>query len=145
MQTLLAQSPILKAAEERLIAPLPAGRLLHGVYAPIKEHDLLEPLRFVRWHRMQLSTAVPVMGSSEADLLLTLATAMYAGTLEKSEIIKTRVAVFVGTIARRKFLRSFPFVPQARELLDAGIVRHGPAWAGLAKEDIPTEQAEAIP
>lgn len=134
MDALLAQSPILTAARGRLIAPLPPGNLLHGVYAPIKSHHLHEPLRFVKWHRMQLSTAVPVMGNTEADLLLVVATALYATSLRESDVTKTRVAVFVGTIARRKFLRSLPFVPEARTLLDAAISRQGLAWAGLAEE-----------
>jgi hypothetical protein len=139
MDALLGQSPILTAARERLIAPLPAGNLLHGVYAPIKWHHLHEPLRFVKWHRMQLSTAVPVMDNTEADLLLIIATALYATSLRDSEVTKTRAAVFVGTIARRKFLRSLPFVPQARTLLDEGIRRHGLAWVGLADETTPAE------
>lgn len=144
---LLAQSPILTAAKERRIAPLPAGVLLHGVYAPIKEHHLHQPLRFVAWHRKQLSTAVPVMGDTEADLLLTIATALYATSLRDSEVTKSRAAVFVGTIARQKFLRSMPFVPQARMLLDEWIAHNGLASAGLAEEtahlETQTVEAEA--
>lgn len=133
---LIGQSPILSAAKERRIAPLPAGNLLHGVYAPIKGQHLHEPLRLVKWHRMQLSTAVPVMGDTEADLLLTLATAMYATSLPEHEVVKNRVAIFVGTISRRRWTRALPFVPQARTLLDERIAGHGAAWAGLADEPV---------
>ena len=56
----------------------------------------------VKWHRMQLSTAVPVMGNSEADLLLTIAAALYAMKLLDSEITNNRVAVFVHTIASKE-------------------------------------------
>jgi hypothetical protein len=138
MNALLAQSPILTAAKERRIAPLPAGNLLHGVYAPIKVHHLHQPLRFVKWHRMQLSTAVPVMGDTEAELLLTIATALYATSLREGDVRKSRVAAFVDTIARRIFLRSLPFVPQARKLLDECIARQGLAWVGLAEETTAT-------
>lgn len=133
-ESLLANSPILAAARERRIAPLPACNLVHGVFAAIEPKDIYRLERFVKWHRMQLSTAEPVMGGTEADLLLTIATVLYARSLPESEVRKNRAAVFVSTIARRAFLKSLPFVPEARMLLDGGIAKLGATWAGLAEE-----------
>lgn len=139
---LVAQSPILSAAKERRIAPLPAGKLLHGVYAPINGDHLSRPLGFVKWHRQQLSTAVPVMGNSEADLLLTIAAVLYADSLRDGEVKKSRVGAFVHTISRRKFWRILPFVPRARTLLDEGIEYHGLTWAGLSDETAAAEEKQ---
>ena len=131
---LVAQSPILLAARGRRIAPSPAGGLAHGVFAPLTGKLIAKPVRFVGWHRQQLSTAVPVMGDTEADLLLTLAAALYAGSMRDGEVEKNRVAVFVHTIARRKFWRVLPHVPAARTLLNDAVERYGKEWAGLADE-----------
>lgn len=131
---LLGQSPLLAEARERRIAPLPPGGLLHGVYAPITVGHLKAPERLIRWHRMQLSTVAPVMGDTEADLLLTIATALYATSLPDSRVQQNRVAVFVGTICRHRFMRSLGFVPKAREVLDEAIASHGAAWVGIAAE-----------
>ena len=134
---LCRQSPILTAAGQRRTAPLAATEeMLHGVYAPLKERHLHDPLRLVKWFRMQLSTIRPVMGDTEADLLLTLATALYATSLPEQEVARNRVAAFVGTMLRRRWTRALPFVPQARALLDEGIAGRGAAWAGLADETV---------
>lgn len=133
-ELLCADSPILSEAAGRLIAPLPASGLVHGVYAPIRPVHLGQPLRLVEWHRRQLSTAVPVMGNSEADLLLTLATALFAASLPERDIRKSRVAAFVSTINKRQWHRSLSFVPEARKLLDAALARGGIAIAGLAAQ-----------
>lgn len=137
-------APILAAARERRVAPLPPGDLLYGVFAAIEERHIREPLGFVTWHRMQLGTPEPVMGDTEADLLLTLAAALYAASLRREEIRKNRVAIFVNAISHHAFLRCLPFVPKARSLLDQGITERGSGWAGLAVEPeraIPTEDA----
>jgi hypothetical protein len=133
-ERILAQSPILATARGRRIAPLPANTLVHGVFAGIAERHLQEPFRLVEWHRRQLDTAVCVQGDTEADLLLTLATAMYAAALPEGAVRRNRVAVFVHTISRRKWLRALPYVPQAKALLDQAIARLGAEWAGLEDE-----------
>jgi len=144
---LCRQSPILTAAGRRRIAPLAATEtMLHGVYAPLRENHLHKPLQLVKWFRIQLSTIRPVMGDTEADLLLTLATALYATSLPEQEVARNRVAVFVGTMSRRRWTRALPFVSQARTLLDEGIAGCGAAWAGLADETVEVaEKAGAAP
>ena len=79
------------------------------------------------------------MANTEADLLLTLATALYAASLRIEDVRKNRVAIFNSTIRRRAFTRSLPFVPKARMLLDQGIAERGLEWAGLADEPTPAE------
>ncbi len=132
---ILEKHPILAEAEGRRIAPLPAGPLMaNGVFAPLQPKHLDSPCGFVTWHRMQLSSAIPVMGDTEADLLLTLATVFYAKSLRSDDVKKNRVAVFVDVIARRNFLRSLPFLQQARTLLDKETLKRGREWVGLADE-----------
>jgi len=131
---LLDNSPILLAARGRRIVPKPAGSLTHGIFRPLQGRDLADTRRMVSWFRQQLSTAVPATGDTEADLLLVLATALYATSLPASEVKKSRVGVFVFTLTRKLWMRSVPFVPQARVLLDNAIEEFGAAWAGLAEE-----------
>jgi hypothetical protein len=142
---LVAQSPILAAARERRIAPRPAGGLQYGVFKPVLGRDLKDVRRLVAWHRQQLSAALPVMGDTEADLLLTIASALYARSLPANEVQKTRVAVFASTIILKRWEQGVPFVPQARVLLDDAIRQFGPAWAGLADEtaEVLAEKARA--
>jgi hypothetical protein len=134
--TMCDKSPILAAARERRIAPKPAGGLFHGIFKPLQGRDLADPLRMVTWHRQQLTAAAPEMGDTEADLLLTLATALYATSLPASEV-QSRVGLFVTTLRLKRWEHSVPFVPQARALLDDAIGRLGAAWAGLADEATP--------
>jgi hypothetical protein len=132
-ETLLAQSPILRAAREQRITPLPASvPMLHGVYHAVELCQLQEPSRLIQWHREQLLTSRPPMSDTVADLLLTIATAMYATAMPSKDVLKNRVAVFADVIARRKFAKSLPHVPKARDYLDRAIKKLGPEWAGLS-------------
>jgi hypothetical protein len=126
---LCRQSPLLAEARERRLVPLPADELLHGVYAPIESKHLRNPLSLVAWHRKQLSTVRHPMGDTEADLLIVIAVALYAVSVPDADVRKTRVAIFVNAIHRRKWCKALPFVPKARSLLDMAIKRFGPDWA----------------
>lgn len=121
-------SPILSAARERRIAPMPADILLHGCFAPIEERHLRAPLGLAVWHARQLSTKEPVVGDTEADLLLVLATALHAASLRKEDVRRNRVAAFISMLTRRAFTSALPFVPQARMLLDNAEQEHGTRW-----------------
>jgi hypothetical protein len=132
-------SPILAEARQRPIAPLPPGGLQHGIFKPLTLKDLSYPPSMVKWHRRQLGSAAPVMGATEADLLLTLATALYATSLEAADVKGTRVGMFAFTLTRRIWERSVPFVPEAGVLLGKVIRDLGAAWAGLTVE---TAQAD---
>lgn len=138
---LCRQSPLLAEARERRIAPLPAGDLLHGVYAAIDSRHLRRPLSLVAWHRKQLTTLMPVMGGTEADLLLVIAAGLFAVSVPHADVRKNRVALFVSVIARRKWCKALPFVPKARKLLDEAIAYYGPGWMDRVGE-LPSENPE---
>lgn len=126
---LAGQSPVLAKARGRRIVPLPAGGLAHGLWAGLNSRHLRRPLSLVGWHRQQLSTAAPAMGGTEADLLLTIAAALYAVSVPEAEVRKNRVAIFVSTLSRKRWCSVMQFVPQARKLLDDAAERYGPDWA----------------
>jgi len=136
---LVADSPILAEASTRRIAPKPAGGLSHGIFARtvFSEADLRQLSRMVVWHRQQLSSPMPAMGDTEADLLLTLAAALYAREIPQAEVRSSRVGAFINAITRKQWEHVVPYVPKARKALDEIIRSTGAAWVGLQEEQCP--------
>lgn len=127
-------SPILAAAESRRLRPLASERLMHGVFAPLTVDVLRSTGQLVAWFRGQLASPSPVLGGSEADLLMVLAAAEYALALPPAKVRTNCVAVFVDCVKRRLW-KAIPYVPRARERLDA--------WLAAADEAGKGEQARA--
>lgn len=116
------ESPILREAVQRRIAPQPSERLLHGVFKPLEaEHlDQCNTAKLVLWFRGQLASPVPVdsLAATEAHLLLTIAAAIYATSLPAQQVKRSRVAAFVNCLTRNLW-KAVPYVPAARARLDA--------------------------
>jgi hypothetical protein len=110
--------PLLVEAAQRIITPQPAGKLARSVFAPLSESHLRHTGHMVEWHAKQLSAASPVMGNTEAHLLLVLASAIHATEMPITKVEKSRVGVFVGIIRKRAWLRVMRHVPMARKRLD---------------------------
>lgn len=124
----LREVPELAEAADRPVAPLPAGRLVYGVFG----REVWTPKMLARrglvveWFRRQLSAPSPVAGATEADLLLVLATAIRVASLPDREIKKSRIGMVVCTLIRREWQPVLPHVPEARRVLDELLARAGP-------------------
>ena len=123
LEGLIRKSPILAEAAERRVEPLPAKGCLHGVFRPLTVKHLQDPWRLVTWHQCQLTAIKPVIGPTEAHLLLVIATAKYATEIPEAQIRnekKDRLVVFKDAMAHlaQRWLQVFPYVPDAREYLD---------------------------
>lgn len=108
----------IEEAEERKVLCLTVGELAYGVFKPLKEKFLAEPSCVVVWFRRQLSAERPVMGDSEAELLLTIAAAIHAVMMPAKEIKRSRCAVFIDVVAHHKWRRVTDRIPEARSRLD---------------------------
>lgn len=113
--------PILREARLRSVEPLEAGRLTYGVFAPLSEQSLgvrssdgrvrLNVTAITEWFRRQLSVEQPVVGNTQAHLLLVLAAARYALSLRADELKRNRVAAFVNIVSRQRWRRVLSHVP----------------------------------
>jgi hypothetical protein len=121
----VGEVPELREALGRRIAPLPPNSLVYGgAFAPIERRHLDNPRVMVEWFRRQLSLGEPVMGGTEADLLLTLAASIHATRLPDADVKRNRVAVFVATLARGRWRDAARYVQDARRLLDELAARY---------------------
>jgi hypothetical protein len=100
---LLATHQLLRDPSRRPVAQLPPGGLVGNVFTPLKSESLRSTLWMVRWFRQQIGVHSPLTGSTEADLLLVLATAIYASEMQPAEVRKSRVGVFAFVVSKRRW------------------------------------------
>lgn len=141
------ESPVLREAATRPIAPKASPRLMHGVFAPLEAAHFTEREvgTFVAWFRGQLAAPLPVLASTEAHLLLAIGTAIYVTRVPDHEVRKNRVALFTHCVVRKHCLDGVKFVPDARRRLDAWIAwceanGHGDDVAALYETPAPSPQ-----
>lgn len=128
------QNETLRAAACLRVLPMPLTSKLKGsVFDPIQEDYLENTQALVEWHRRQLSAASPVVGDTEAHLLLVLAAGLSASRMSKASVKKNRVSVFAGTVKRRKWQAVLGYVEEARERLDR--------WRAEQRKEVPHVEA----
>lgn len=141
-ERLLTAVPELAAAAECEVLALPAGALLHGVFRPLGDAALQNPHGLVEWFRRQLSALAPAVGPSEAELLLVLASAVYAQKLRT--VVKSRIAAFISVISRGEWRKVIPYIPDARRQLD-GLLAQQPDLLTRGAVSATDEGAELLP
>lgn len=105
--------PELEAAREQRIAPLPPEALARDAFRPLKTEHLRDVVTLVRWFRRQLSLQRPLTGESKAELLLVLSTGITTAEVPANQVAKSRMGIFVTTIARGLWGKVLWNVPQA--------------------------------
>ena len=123
-QRLFTESSILRAAAAISIAPIESKKMEKGVFRPLTFTDIEKPLGLVAWFRAQLSAASPVLAGTEADLLLAIAAALYVKDMPRGEV-SNPVGLFVSLVKRREWLKTVPYLEDARRLVDAAVAHHG--------------------
>ena len=119
----LARLPEIAANLQRRVQPLPAGDLIHGAFTPLKPKTFERPEPSVMagslaiWFRRQLSAPQPICGDSVAELIVIIASGLYASSLPAVEVKKNRAAVFVTTLSRELWFRITRFVGPADDAL----------------------------
>jgi hypothetical protein len=111
--------PELVAAVQRTIRPEPSGKLVYGVWKCLREKDLKDGERIIRWFQMQLSIVQPVCPGTEAHLVLVLAAALEAITRPTEQVTKNRCALFITLVSRRLWREVLHHIPGARAFLDS--------------------------
>ena len=106
LEWLIRKSPILAEAAQRRVEPLPAKGCLHGVFHPLTVRHLQDPCKLVAWHQCQLTAIKPVIGPTEAHLLLVIATAMYATKIPEGRFGTKRKTVLSSSRMQWPTLRS---------------------------------------
>ena len=114
----LQEVPELREAATRSVAALPPGDLAYGAFAPVAQTDLSDG-SLVPWFRRQLGLSRPVIGATEAELLLVLAAGLAAAAVPAADVQRSRVAIFAATVKRGIWEQVLRRVPAARKLLDA--------------------------
>lgn len=115
----LAIVPELREAAGRVVAKRPLGSLAYGAFAKFQERHLANANTLLEWHGRQLSLPDPVLGPTLAEAILCVAAGLYAARLPAQEIRKSRVAVFVHTVAKGDWRRVLRYVPEAARQVDA--------------------------
>ena len=110
--------PELAETYGRLVRPLPAGKLLYAVFSSLEERHLGKPMSVVEWFRKQLSAKSPVTQNSEAELLLVLATAIYAARLKAELVKKNRVAIFSNFVSHGRWQKALCKISEAKTTLN---------------------------
>jgi hypothetical protein len=129
-EELLRTVPELIAVAGVMIAPSQPAKLLYGIWAALEGKHIADQIHLVNWFRSQLGTPHPVMQGTEADLLLCVAAGIYAQRRPESEVLKNRVALFVNTVANRKWRRVTPYVSAARVVVDQAAEKLGAEFVG---------------
>lgn len=110
--------PVLTEALNHRITPQPANSLKNGVWKPLQERHLKETGSLVKWHARQLGAPRPVIGNTDAHLLMVLAAGLCAAAMPLKKIRKSRVAYFINTLKGGHWLRVVEFIDQAKANLD---------------------------
>lgn len=118
MPAYLASSPVLADAGTRTVSPKASDRMANGVFVSVESGKLDVTGWIVGWFRAQLAAADPVLGDSEAELLLAIAWGLYAARLPKDEVRKNRAALFAHVVKRRVYRHAARYVDEARRRLD---------------------------
>ncbi len=128
----VTEAPIVADALMRRVDPLPPRSLMYGPWSKLQERHFDSTACMVEWFRRQLAIPNPVVGGTEAHLLMVIAAALYATRLPVREIRKSRVGLFVTLVSRGQWQRVLGRVPEARDRLDGLLQADGSA---LTKTD----------
>lgn len=109
----IAALPILRDAAKVAVEPLEPLGLARGAFAAVKQKHLSDARLLSEWYRRQLSLPDPVCENSRADLLLVIATGIYAAKVPDAEVKKTRAAIFVDVINKGRWRKVTPYVDEA--------------------------------
>ena len=136
----------LRAARERIVAPLPPEILDRDPFAPLKMAHLGEAGTLTRWFRRQLSIVRPLTGDSHAELVLVLAAGLAAlaiprGSIRHASIDRGRIGCFITTLTRRLWGKVLWQVERADEELGALLAAYPEC---LTTADWPGPRAEAL-
>lgn len=109
----------LQHAAQTTIESKPAGpKMRRSAFASIDEHHLEDTGAMVEWHQRQLSVDQPIVGATEAELILVIASGLTAAKMSARSVKKSRVAVFVGTVKANSWKSVLGYVEEAHQRLE---------------------------
>lgn len=110
-----ADNELLRKAAEVPVERKSARSLKQSAFATFEEPHLSETASLVEWHARQLSSNEPVMGATEADLLLVIATAIFA--TNHRNVKTSRVGIFIDILTKHRFRKVVRHLPKAAAAL----------------------------
>ncbi len=143
---LIGSQSILLESRDVWVDPLPCGeQLVTGPLRAILDDHVKNPIRLVRWQRMQLGLPAPIATNSVAELLLIVAAALHAMRFARGRPVK----LFIAILKKARWEDVLYLVREARKLLDTWLAErgdallHGAEWPEAPPRELPSaERAE---